>query len=232
MREIYLDHSATTRERKDVLAEMLPYFNTEYGNPSSLYSVGRTAKRGIENARKQVANSINCRPEEIYFTSCGSESDNLAIKGFAYRNSNKGKHIITSKIEHLAVINTCKNLENKGFRVTYLDCDKNGFVNMEQLKKSICKDTILISIMTANNEIGTIQNIQEIGKIAHQNNVVFHTDAVQAIGNIPIDVKQMNVDMLSMSAHKFYGPKGVRSIVCKRWNRTRTYTRWRTSGKK
>ena len=196
MKEIYFDHSATTAVKREVLNEMIPYFNLEYGNPSSLYYIGREAKRAIECARRKVARAINCCEEEVYFTSCGSESDNLAIKGFAYANRCRGNHIITSKIEHPAVLNTCKNLEHKGFRVTYLNVDENGFIDINQLKRNICNDTILISIMMANNELGTIQNIQEIGRIAHCNNIVFHTDAVQAVGNIKIDVQSMNVDML------------------------------------
>ena len=177
-----------------------------------MYSIGRSAKKAVERARRQVANAINCKANEIYFTSCGSESDNLAIKGFAYANKNKGNHIITSKIEHPAILNTCKNLQQKGFEVTYLNVNENGFVSLKELEQAINSKTILISIMTANNEIGTIQNIKEIGKIAHSRNIVFHTDAVQAIGNIKIDVKNMNIDMLSMSAHKFYGPKGIGAL--------------------
>lgn len=177
----YFDNSATTKIKEEVLKEMFPYLSIQYGNPSSIYSIGREAKRAIEEARKRVASLINCKPEEIYFTSCGSESDNTALKGFANANKNKGKHIITSKIEHPAILNTCKSLEKQGYEVTYLDVDKNGFVNLETLKNSIRKDTILISIMFANNEIGTIEPIEEISKIAHKNNIIFHTDAVQAV---------------------------------------------------
>ena len=215
MKEIYFDHAATTPLRKEVLNEMIPYLNRYYGNPSSVYYLGKISKIAIENARNKVASYIKCKPEEIYFTSCGSESDNLAIKGFCLANKKKGNHIITSKIEHPAVLNTCKNLEDKGFDVTYLNVDKYGFVSLDELKASIRTDTFLITIMTANNEIGTIQNIREIGEIAHNNNIVFHTDAVQAIGNIDINVKNMNIDMLSMSAHKFYGPKGVGALYVK-----------------
>ena len=208
----YFDHAATTPVSDAVLQEMLPYFQIEYGNASSMYSLGRSAKKAVEISRRKVANSIGALPKEIYFTSCGSESDNLAIKGIAYANKEKGNHIITSKIEHPAVLNTCKTLEKQGFQVTYLNVNENGFVDLEELVNSIKPQTILISIMFANNEIGTIQNIKEIGIIAHKNNVIFHTDSVQAIGNIKIDVNEYNIDSLSASAHKFYGPKGIGAL--------------------
>ena len=211
----YFDHAATTGVKEEVLKEMLPYFNIEYGNPSSIYGIGRSAKRAIEGAREKVAKAINAKPNEIYFTGCGSESDNLAIKGIAYALKQKGNHIITSKIEHHAVLNSCKSLEQEGFRVTYLNVNKYGFVNLQELKEAITDKTILITIMTANNEIGTIEPIEEIGKIAKEKNVYFHTDSVQAIGNIKLDVQKMNIDSLSMSAHKFYGPKGVGALYVK-----------------
>lgn len=208
----YFDHAATTGVKEEVLKEMLPFFSIEYGNPSSLYGLGRRAKRAIEEARQRVARVINANPNEIYFTGCGSESDNLAIKGMAYELKNKGNHIITSKIEHHAVLNACKTLENEGFQVTYLNVDKDGLISLEELKNAITDKTILITIMTANNEIGTIEPIKEIGKIAKEKHIYFHTDSVQAIGNIKIDVQDMNIDSLSMSAHKFYGPKGVGAL--------------------
>ena len=212
---VYFDHAATTNVKEEVLKEMIPYFTLNYGNPSSIYSIGRYSKKAIETARQKVAKAINCKPKEIYFTSCGSESDNLAIKGVAYANKEKGNHIITSKIEHPAVLNTCKTLEKQGFNVTYIGVKEDGIIDIEELKNSITKNTILISIMTANNEIGTIEPIQEIGKIAKEKNIYFHTDAVQAIGNIEIDVEKMNIDLLSMSAHKFYGPKGIGALYVK-----------------
>ena len=206
---IYLDHAATTRIDDVVLKEMLPYLSYNYGNASSLYSIGKTSKQAIEKARVQVANAIGCSAEEIYFTSCGSESDNLAIKGIADANKRYGKHIITSNIEHPAVLETCKSLERAGYEVSYVPVMENGIIDVKALSKLIRRDTILISIMTANNEVGTIQPIEQIGKIARMNNIMFHTDSVQAVGNIKIDVRKMNIDALSMSGHKFYAPKGI-----------------------
>lgn len=206
---IYLDNSATTYTDPEVLQEMLPYFSQVFGNGSSQHFFGREALKAIDRAREQVAAAINCKPGEVYFTSGGTESDNWAIKGIAHAQSKKGKHIVTTKIEHPAVIKTCEALEREGFEVTYLDVDGEGFVTPEAVEAAIRPDTVLISVMTANNEIGTIQPIREIGAIARAHKIAFHTDAVQAIGNVDIDVVRDNIDLLSMSAHKFYGPKGV-----------------------
>ena len=215
MDNIYLDNGATTKVKTEVLNEMMPYLTTEYGNPSSLYSIGRKAKKAIEKSRRQVSELINCNPHEIYFTGSGSESDNTALKGFAYANRERGNHIITSKIEHHAILETCETLEKQGFEVSYINVDKDGVLKIAELRNAIKPSTILISVMTANNEIGTIQPIEEIAKIAHERNIVFHTDAVQAISNMHIDVKKMDIDMLSLSGHKINAPKGIGALYIK-----------------
>ena len=206
---IYMDNAATTPVKPEVLDAMLPYFTEKFGNPSSIYSISSENKKAITDAREVIAKTINTTPENIYFTAGGSESDNWALKATADAYASKGKHIITTKIEHHAILHTCEYLETKGFEITYLDVDENGLVKLDELTAAIRPDTILISVMFANNEIGTIEPIAEIGKIAHEHGVLFHTDAVQAYTQVPIDVEAMHIDMMSTSGHKINGPKGI-----------------------
>ncbi|RQD70573.1 MAG: cysteine desulfurase NifS [Tindallia sp. MSAO_Bac2] len=214
--KVYLDYSATTPVKPEVLDAMLPYLKDYYGNPSSLHSFGRENKKAIDTARDQIAKTFNAKPEEIFFTGGGSESDNWAIKGVAAALKTRGRHIITTNIEHHAVLHACQYLEKEGFEVTYLPVDEDGLISVEDLKNSIRKDTILITIMYANNEIGTLQPIEEIAAIAKENKIIFHTDAVQAYGHIKIDTQQLPVDMISISAHKLYGPKGVGALYLRK----------------
>ncbi|TCL58411.1 cysteine desulfurase [Kineothrix alysoides] len=206
---IYLDNAATTKTAPEVVSEMLPYFTENYGNPSSIYSIGGTAKEAVTKVRERIASSLGAKNNEIYFTGGGSESDNWALIATAQAYEAKGKHIITSKIEHHAILHACSYLEKQGYEITYVDVDENGIVKLDELERAIRPDTVLISVMFANNEIGTIQPIKEIGAIAKARGVLFHTDAVQAYAHVPIDVDEMNIDMLSASGHKFHGPKGI-----------------------
>jgi len=222
-KRIYVDYAATTPIKKQVLEEMYPFLTADYANPSGTYTIATESRMAIDSARGKVADAINGSKNEIYFTSGGSESDNWAILGTALANSGRGKHIVTTKIEHHAVLHSCQYLEKLGFGLTYLDVDPNGFVDIEQLKDAIREDTILVSVMHANNEVGTIQPIKRIGEICSEKGIIFHTDAVQAIGNIPVDVQELNVDLLSMAAHKFYGPKGVGTLYVKKGTKIDSY---------
>ena len=221
--QIYLDNAATTRTAPEVVEAMLPYFSEHYGNPSSIYSLGTESKKAVSQVREAIAESLGAANNEIYFTAGGTESDNWAIKATAEAYAQKGKHIITSAIEHHAVLHTCEYLEKRGFEVTYVGVDENGILKLDELERAIRPDTILISVMFANNEIGTIQPIQEIGRIAKEHGILFHTDAVQAYGRLPIDVDEYQIDMLSASAHKLNGPKGVGFLYIRKGLKTRSF---------
>ncbi|MCQ2465053.1 MAG: cysteine desulfurase NifS [Oscillospiraceae bacterium] len=220
---IYLDNAATTKVSDEVLKEMLPYFTDVYSNPSAVYSFASEGKKAVMEARNRAAALIGAKPEEIYFTGGGSESDNWALKATAEAYASKGKHIITTKIEHHAILHTCEYLEKQGYEITYLDVDSDGKISLEELEKAIRPDTILVSVMTANNEIGTIEPVAEIGRIAHEKGTLFHTDAVQAFGHIPINVDEMNIDMLSASGHKFNGPKGIGLMYIRKGIKIRSF---------
>ena len=215
-KRIYMDHAATTYVKPEVLDAMTPYFTEHFGNPSSIHSFARETKKAIDHAREQVANAIGATPSEIFFTSGATESDNWVLRGMAYQHKNKGNHIITTAIEHHAMLHTCQALEKEGFEVTYLEVDENGLVTPEQVKNAITDKTILVSVMFANNEIGTIEPIEQIGAVCKEKGVVFHTDAVQAFGAVPIDVNKMNIDLLSITGHKLYGPKGTGALYIRK----------------
>ena len=223
MRNVYLDYSATTPVKEEVLKEMIPYFTEKFGNPSSLYDMGLESKEAVDKARQQVAALINADPSEIYFTAGGTEADNWAVFGTAEKFRAKGNHIITTKVEHHAMLHSCAYLEKEGYDVTFLDIDKDGRVDLKQLEDAITDKTILISIMLVNNEIGTIEPVKEAAAIAKKHKILFHTDAVQALGNVPIDVKDMGIDMMSMSSHKIYGPKGIGALFIRKGVRIDNY---------
>lgn len=216
MDRIYLDNAATTAVSQPVMEAMLPYYMQVYGNPSSVHSTGRDAKKAVERARRQVASALGCSAQEIYFTAGGSESDNWALKGAAFAHQEKGRHIITTQIEHHAILHTCQWLETQGWQVTYLPVDADGFVTVQQVENALRPDTVLVSVMAANNEIGTLEPVAEIGALCHERGVLFHTDAVQAVGAIPLDVEALHADMLSLSAHKFHGPKGIGTLYIRK----------------
>lgn len=225
MRQVYMDYSATTPVKQEVLETMSPYFTEHYGNPSSLYTIGQESKAAISNARRQVASIIGADEKEIYFTACGTESDNWAIFGTADAKKGKGKHIITSKIEHHAVLHSCQQLEKQGYDVTYLDVEPDGTINPQALKAALRADTVMVSIMMVNNEVGTIEPIKELCSVtkAFNKGIIFHTDAVQGLGNVSIDVKELGIDLMSMSAHKIYGPKGVGGFFIRKGLRITNY---------